>query len=383
MLFFFLMIRRPPRSTLFPYTTLFRSIYNLVFAPKFHVGELDTLAELAKASLLKSGQPTKQQALAWWPANLREHRVEGIAVNTEAERKVDTVLASLIAALVAYGGHSPREALESPIEIPEIDDLEATLRLLARLTPPLEAARNISPEEAARAIHGAMEEASRETVRLLLSAVTQYPPRDAERPQPYLLRLSESLMFEFLAPEFSAGKLTAPGVRPMFHRLAEVLVNAGGYSGPHASAHLSSLASAWATDTHREKLIEKIWLQLPPRGKSAVLRGADVWCVPIVALKLNLGQLAASGADAPRREARTILLNYARRIDSTEGGVRRAVAAGLNELSSIIESLWPNQVPEDLSHGRLKALENEPTPETGALVAALLENLGRVAVTSR
>src|SRR3989442_15296015 len=27
-LFFFLMIRRPPRSTLFPYTTLFRSVIN-------------------------------------------------------------------------------------------------------------------------------------------------------------------------------------------------------------------------------------------------------------------------------------------------------------------------------------------------------------------
>src|SRR2546430_12539299 len=26
--FFFLMIRRPPRSTLFPYTTLFRSVWN-------------------------------------------------------------------------------------------------------------------------------------------------------------------------------------------------------------------------------------------------------------------------------------------------------------------------------------------------------------------
>ena len=26
--FFFLMIRRPPRSTLFPYTTLFRSLHN-------------------------------------------------------------------------------------------------------------------------------------------------------------------------------------------------------------------------------------------------------------------------------------------------------------------------------------------------------------------
>jgi len=56
---------------------------------------------------------------------------------------------------------------DTPIEIPEIDDLIATLRLLARLTPPLESARNISAEEAARAIHGAMEEASRETVRLL------------------------------------------------------------------------------------------------------------------------------------------------------------------------------------------------------------------------
>src|SRR3712207_7665460 len=30
MLFFFLMIRRPPRSTLFPYTTLFRSVREVV-----------------------------------------------------------------------------------------------------------------------------------------------------------------------------------------------------------------------------------------------------------------------------------------------------------------------------------------------------------------
>src|SRR6266853_450520 len=32
--FFFLMIRRPPRSTLFPYTTLFRSHVGLVFVQK-------------------------------------------------------------------------------------------------------------------------------------------------------------------------------------------------------------------------------------------------------------------------------------------------------------------------------------------------------------
>src|SRR4029077_17050971 len=212
-------------------------------------------------------------------------------------------------------------------------------------------------------------------------SVTQYAPSDGERPQPYLLRLSEGLIFEFLGSEFSAGALKPTEVRATFHRLAEVLVNSGGYAGPHASAHLSSFASTWATETYREKLIERFWLELPPREKSAVLRGPDVWCVPIVALKQNLGQLAASGADAPRREARNILLNYARRIDSTDAAVRRAVAAGLNEFAPIIESLWPNQLPEDLSRAMLKALEKETTPQTAALLAAFLENLGRVAVT--
>src|SRR5437899_12353983 len=33
-LFFFLMIRRPPRSTLFPYTTLFRSVFPAAARPR-------------------------------------------------------------------------------------------------------------------------------------------------------------------------------------------------------------------------------------------------------------------------------------------------------------------------------------------------------------
>src|SRR3712207_7331354 len=41
-LFFFLMIRRPPRSTLFPYTTLFRSDRPL--APRHRVDDLRRLA---------------------------------------------------------------------------------------------------------------------------------------------------------------------------------------------------------------------------------------------------------------------------------------------------------------------------------------------------
>src|SRR5438876_538031 len=37
--FFFLMIRRPPRSTLFPYTTLFRSYFLLTWLPSYLVME--------------------------------------------------------------------------------------------------------------------------------------------------------------------------------------------------------------------------------------------------------------------------------------------------------------------------------------------------------
>jgi hypothetical protein len=293
---------------------------------------------------------------------------------------VDTVLASLMGALVAYGGNSPREITETPILPPETDDLISALRLIGRLTPPLEAARGLSPEEAARAIHGAMEDASRETVRMLLSSISQYAPREGERPQPYLLRLSESLILEFLGAEFSAGTLAPAAVRQTFHRLSDVLVSSGGYTGPHSSQHLTLLATAWASDTHREQIVEKFWLELPPREKSVVLRGPEVWSVPVVALKRTLGQLADAGADAPRREARNILLNYSRRVENENVNARRAVAAGLNEMTPIIESLWPNQLPEDLSRGTMKALEKETIPETAALLAAFLETLGRVAV---
>jgi len=356
-------------------------IHALAFLKKFHVGELDTLARLVKASLLKSEDPANGTGNSWWPARLLENRVEGISVNTQTERRVDTVLASLIGALVAYGGHSPREKADSPIQPPDSDDLVACLRLLARLTPPLESARGLSPEEAARAIHGAMEEASRDSVCMLLSSVSQYGPREGERPQPYLLRLSENIIFEFLGAEFSSGSLTASSVRPTISRLSDVIVEAGGYSGPHSSQHLSSLAVTWATDTHREQLIDKFWLELPPREKSAVLRSPDVWCVPVAALRHTLGQLAEAGADAPRREARNVVLNYARRIEHAEPSARRFVAAGLNELSSIIESLWPNQLPEDLSRGAMKALDTEKSPETAALLAAFVESLGRIAVS--
>ena len=356
-------------------------IQSLWFAPKFHVGELDTLAQLLKATLLRSEEPSKRNGNGAWPAILRENRVEGIQINTLTERKVDTVLASLIAALVAYGGTADPENADAAIQAPQIEEFNDTLRLIGHLTPPMESARGLSAEEAARAIHSSMEQASRSTVRMLLASMTHYTPLEGELPQMYLRRLSQSLVLEYLTSEFAAGSLVPVSVRPMLHKLAGVLVDAGGYFGPHSSQHLSTLATSWASDAYREQLIERFWLELPPREKCAVLRGPDIWCVPITAIRQTLSQLVETGADAPRREARSTLLNYARRIENPEAAVRRTVAAGLSELTPLLESLWPNQLPEELSKGTLTALAKEQVPETCALLSAFLETLGRIAVT--
>src|SRR5260221_6798826 len=48
--FFFLMIRRPPRSTLFPYTTLFRSVHERIV--EIVVGSLVIVLGLAFAGLV-------------------------------------------------------------------------------------------------------------------------------------------------------------------------------------------------------------------------------------------------------------------------------------------------------------------------------------------
>src|SRR2546422_11316671 len=59
-LFFFLMIRRPPRSTLFPYTTLFRSAPRQLFVPPFQ--EMDDIPHGLRVSL--AGLPTRAGRVA-------------------------------------------------------------------------------------------------------------------------------------------------------------------------------------------------------------------------------------------------------------------------------------------------------------------------------
>src|SRR5438105_8531285 len=70
-LFFFLMIRRPPRSTLFPYTTLFRSRVRL-----------------------RAGNPQGLTALVWLPDSLAERRSE--EHTSELQSRVDLVCRLLL-----------------------------------------------------------------------------------------------------------------------------------------------------------------------------------------------------------------------------------------------------------------------------------------------
>src|SRR2546430_12523244 len=71
--FFFLMIRRPPRSTLFPYTTLFRSIFEIVLAVRLRkiisnewLLVLAGILSVAFGVLLLLQPSAGALALLWW-----------------------------------------------------------------------------------------------------------------------------------------------------------------------------------------------------------------------------------------------------------------------------------------------------------------------------
>src|SRR2546428_7237723 len=94
--FFFLMIRRPPRSTLFPYTTLFRSLatdstpayvcsyvstFHAQFRSEEHTSELQSRSDLVCRLLLekkKKDTAGKQQteATTWNRLGVRKNDVD-------------------------------------------------------------------------------------------------------------------------------------------------------------------------------------------------------------------------------------------------------------------------------------------------------------------
>src|SRR5256885_11396155 len=53
--FFFLMIRRPPRSTLFPYTTLFRSLISVTGLVNVDFADVRTVMQAGGSALMGTG----------------------------------------------------------------------------------------------------------------------------------------------------------------------------------------------------------------------------------------------------------------------------------------------------------------------------------------
>src|SRR2546425_2008153 len=77
MVFFFLMIRRPPRSTLFPYTTLFRSIVDSFPTERLAVEALMTSCGLIREAAENGGADYQYRCCTFsWPASWSGNRSE-------------------------------------------------------------------------------------------------------------------------------------------------------------------------------------------------------------------------------------------------------------------------------------------------------------------
>jgi len=377
-------------------------VTSLSFLPEINLGELDTLARLLTSSPKKVN--AARARAPDWPGLLDEQRIVGIRINVLPERIVDSVLTSVIASLPAYGGARPQ-----PVATPERageklsetdprvaakrsgaatqEGLAAALGLLARIVVPIESGRESSPQEAERAFHAALAEAERGTVNLLAAAVSRQTPHDGETPEAFLARLADMLVLEFVGEEFRTGRVAPPELRGLLARLCGELAGEAGRLAPEATGTpqaISSVISQWVDECFAERLYEAFWAELPAREKAEVLRNRNAWCVPAAALRQYLEQLLDAGseglADASPREARLLLLNFVRCLESKEGRARRAVAASLAEFQPLIERLWPHQLPEELDRSIVRALASESSPGIAGLLAALTENLARLAI---
>src|SRR2546423_4318064 len=90
--FFFLMIRRPPRSTLFPYTTLFRSSTTLMS----HWPPINTLLIAVKFAMYRSEEHTSElQSLAYLVCRLlleKKKTTSNVSIyNSQASRMTTTI----------------------------------------------------------------------------------------------------------------------------------------------------------------------------------------------------------------------------------------------------------------------------------------------------
>jgi len=373
-----------------------RGIRTLLFLPQTNLGELDALSRMLNLP--------RNLSDAEWLARLAEFRVLGIRVNVPLRQRPTAALATLISVLVAHpGAQFATHHLESPAAPPAFEDLSAALRLLARLEPIVGASTENNSQRVAESIQIAVLDAESRTIYQLVRAMSKHAPRDCEAADKYLARVSEYLFLETLTAQFLAGRLAVSDLRGVFLSLSEALVRATGanadaterlnFSGS-LDAALSRAAralipglpelTAGAAELCAERLHHNFWDELPPREKSAALRGPEAWCVPLSVLRRYVDQLLSTGrsshGSAPIRESRILISNFGRALEAEESRARRTAANGLVELLPVIEHLWLEESPLELDRAAVRALIAEVSPGIAGVLAALVENLARLSI---
>src|SRR2546427_3601185 len=153
------MIRRPPRSTLFPYTTLFRSVVQRVFVlPVDYIGSGAVEKYQTEAAPMTRGSERAERALA---RILRQSLAAGRVpedVGTRLEQPIDSS-ASTSFLVRADGGVEPDRASERIARM-VIPGVFAMLLLMSLLT------------SAGYLLQGVVEEKENRVIEVILSSVT-------------------------------------------------------------------------------------------------------------------------------------------------------------------------------------------------------------------
>ncbi|HEX4862347.1 MAG TPA: PilZ domain-containing protein [Rhizomicrobium sp.] len=355
-------------------------ITSLLFTHPINVGELDLFAhEISQVPRTVSPGDTASRRL--WDSWTRERGIVGIRVNIPTERRDSLLLASLMSAVLAYdnaAGQSPRAG--RPMPEANFDQIASALRLLAKLAPGNDPEAQSSTQDLARRFHAVVAGSEPSSISLLVYGVSNVKPRESESLALYIERLTDELVLAHVTQEFNAGRTAAPELIPLLVRLDQERgrADANG-NGPFGGSQHDEVRVSM--------LCERFWNALPARVTGKILRSGDAWCVPPPVVTCFLEPLTAAAekkkSDAAGRAGRSVLLAYARCLESEENKARRAVAVGLSDIAPQLERLWPHPSIADFGRGVVQALLVETSPGIAGLLSAVVEKLARASLAKR
>jgi hypothetical protein len=357
-------------------------ICSILFTHPINVGELDLLAH--EISLVpRSNTPGDTASRKLWDNWIKNRGVVGIRINIPTERRDSLLLASLMSAVLAYDNAAQHSSYSRAVRtMPEasFDQIAATLRVLEKLAPPNDPEMQPSTEDIARRFHSVVSASNPSSTSLIVYGVSNVKPREGETLKPYLDRLTDELVLAFVKQEFQAGRITPPLLVPLLIQLDKE-------RGQADSTGINRFGGSQYDEHRVSSLSEKFWSALPARVKAKTLRSRDAWCVPATVVARFLEPLAAAAekkkSDAAAREGRTVLMAYARCLESEEGKARRAVATSLAEIAPQMERLWPHPSAADFGPGIVQALLRETSPGIAGLLSAVVEKLARTSLSKR